>query len=415
MVWLKLPGISTSYAARIIVLASFSLAVVGAYGLDGLREDWGKKKISSVFPFGMIVGVFLIAMWSTVMIIQPFPVDKLLIAKRNLFLPTGLTFGLILLFFVGFIRKWKFIQHIAVGLFVVITIVDMLRYSTKWMPFDPREYVYPEVDVLSFLKKVVGRERIFGNLGGEVTNGFGLSGIEGYDAVYQKRYGEFIRSTSEGKIIIPERSVVQFPKIGNYTENALQILGVRYIVHRLSDGRFTWAYPYWQFPYYKSIYRDNYYEVFVNEKALPRAFLASAYSVADKDKNIIDTLYQKEFDPRETLVLEREPLLKPQSGEGSVKIMKYTANEVVLQSKSTVPKLLFLSDVYDNGWQATIDGQKTRIDRADYDFRVVALPAGEHTVRMVYWPKSFVIGLWLAGTGVVLLLILTRRHLVRRK
>ena len=50
VVWLKLPAISTSYAARIIVLASFSLAVVGAYGLDGLREDWGKKNFLQRFP-----------------------------------------------------------------------------------------------------------------------------------------------------------------------------------------------------------------------------------------------------------------------------------------------------------------------------------------------------------------------------
>jgi len=409
VVWLKLPAISTSYEARIIVLASFSLAVVGAYGLDGLWEDWGKKKISSVFPFGMIVGVFLIAMWSTVMIIQPFPVDKLLIAKRNLFLPTGLTFGLILLFFVGFIRKWKFIQHIAVGLFVVITIVDMLRYSTKWMPFDPREYVYPEVDILSFLNNNVGYERIFGNLGGEVTNAFAISGIEGYDAVYQKRYGEFIRSTSDGQIITPERSVVQFPKIGNYTENAIRLLGVRYVVHRLSDGRFSWGYPYWEYPYYQSIYRNDQYEVFENKNALPRTFLASSYITRSTDQDSIDTLYSKDFDLRETLVLETDPEVKPQLGDGRVTITKYTPNEVVIRATSLVPKLLFLSDVYDTGWKATVDGKGARIYRADYDFRAVSVPAGEHTIRFVYWPRSFVYGLWISAIAIGLLVVLMFR------
>src|SRR3989344_1416820 len=266
IVWLKLPAISTSYAARIIILTSFSLSVIAAYGLDGLREDWGKKKMSSVFSTAMIVGAFLIIVWGIVVIIRPFPVDKLLIARRNLLLPTGLTFGYLLLVFAGFIRRWKFIKHVAVGFFVIFTIGDMLRYSTKWMPFDPREYVYPEVDTLSFLKNKVGHERIFGNLGGEVTNAFAISGIEGYDAVYQKRYGELIRSTSDGKIIIPERSVVQLPKIGKYTEDVLQLFGVRYIVHRLSDGRFSWAYPYWEYPHYQSVYRNEHYEVFENKK-----------------------------------------------------------------------------------------------------------------------------------------------------
>lgn len=403
VVWLKIPGISTSYAARIIVLTSFSLAVIAAYGLDRLREDWEKKKMSVTIPYFVGIGVLLIFLWGIVLVVWPFPVDKLLIARRNIMFPTGLALAFCFFAFFGFIKRRKLIPYLVVAFFIGITAVDMLRYGIKWMPFDPREYVYPQVDILSFLKREVGRERIFGNLGGEVTNGFSLSGIEGYDAVYQKRYGEFIRSSSEGKIVPPERSVVQFPKIGRYSEFALQLLGVRYVAHRISDGRYVWAYPYWQFPYYTSIYRDNYYEVFKNEKALPRAFLASSYIIADSDKNIIDALYQKEFNPRETLILEQEPVLRPQPGEGSVEITKYTANEVVFQSKSDAPKLLFLSDAYDKGWRATVDGQEARIDRADYDFRAVAVPPGEHTIRFVYWPKSFVYGLWIAAIGAGLL------------
>lgn len=408
VVWLKIPAISTSYAARIVVLASFSLAVVGAYGLDGLREDWEKKKLSSVLRFAIMTGLFLIVLWAIVLIIRPFPIDKLLIAKRNLFLPTGLTVGFVLLMFVGFISKWKYSKHAAVLLLVVFTTADMLRYSTKWMPFDPREYVYPEVDILSFLKKNVGFERIFGNLGGEVTNGFAFFGIEGYDAVYQKRYGELIRATSEGKIITPERSVVQFAKIATYSEQVLQLLGVRYLVHRLSDGRSSWAYPYWQYPYYQSVYRNGQYEVFENQKVLPRAFLASSYVVRGTDQGIVDTLFSGGFDLREVLVLETDPEILPIAGEGSADIIKYTPNEVVLRTKSPGAKLLFLSDVYDPGWTAAVDGKNVSIYRADYDFRAVAVPQGEHTIRMVYWPKSFIVGLWLAAAGLVTLIVISR-------
>ena len=49
--WLKVPAISTSYAARIIVLVSFSFSVIASYGLDGIREDWEKKKVSSIYTF----------------------------------------------------------------------------------------------------------------------------------------------------------------------------------------------------------------------------------------------------------------------------------------------------------------------------------------------------------------------------
>lgn len=400
---LKIPAISTSYAARIIILTSFSLTVMSAYGLDTLREDWMKKRSPITIRYIIGVGLFLVFLWGIIFIVRPFPIDELIIAKRNLVFPTGLAIGFCIVVMAGFFKRWKFIQHFSMGILIVITALDMLRYAVKWMPFDPREYVYPEVDILSFLKKNVGFERIFGNLGGEVTNAFAFFGIEGYDAVYQKRYGEFIRATSEGKIITPERSVVQFAKIATYSEQVLQLLGVRYLVHRLSDGRSSWAYPYWQYPYYQSVYRNGQYEVFESQKALPRAYLASSYIVRTNDQSILDTLYSENFEPKETIVLEEEPELSSQWGNAHTEITKYTPNEVLIKTNATGPKLLFLSDSFDTGWKAAIDGEATKIYRADYDFRAVAVPQGEHTIRMVYWPDSFVYGLWAWAVAVVLL------------
>ncbi len=412
--WLKLPAISTSYGARIIILTGFSFAVLSAYGLDGVREDWEKRKRSSALLLTMIIGLFLICVWAVVMIIRPFPVDKLLIARRNLLLPSGLSLGCIALVFMGFIRKRRVVHALVVGLLVALTIADMLRYAGKWMPFDPREYVYPDMRILTYLQAQIGHDRMFGNFGGEVTNGFGIFGIEGYDAVYQKRYGEFIRSTSRGKIITPERSIVQFPKIGDYTEKTLAILGVRYIAHRLSDARNSWAYPYWNYSQYASIYRDEHYEVFENAHALPRALLASSYVVRTVDQDIMDMIYSDDFDPKTTVILEKEPDLNPEPGEGSADIVRYTPNEVIIKTSSGVQKMLYLSDVFDTGWKVSIDGISTTLYRANYDFRAVEVPPGAHTIRMVYWPESFVAGMWTAVGGVILLLFLSFSVHIRR-
>jgi len=149
--------------------------------------------------------------------------------------------------------------------------------------------------------------------------------------------------------------------------------------------------------------------VFENKNALPRTFLASSYITRSTDQDSIDTLYSKDFDLRETLVLETDPEVKPQLGDGRVTITKYTPNEVVIRATSLVPKLLFLSDVYDTGWKATVDGKGARIYRADYDFRAVAVPAGEHTIRFVYWPRSFVYGLWISAIAIGLLVVLMFR------
>jgi hypothetical protein len=113
-------------------------------------------------------------------------------------------------------------------------------------------------------------------------------------------------------------------------------------------------------------------------------------------------MYSEGFNLRQTLVLETDPEIAPQAGEGTADIMKYTPNEVVIKTFSTVPKILFLSDVYDPGWRGAVDGKETD-PRADYDFRAVAVPQ-VRTLRMVYWP-SFVYGLWMARIGVGLTVI----------
>ena len=239
---------------------------------------------------------------------------------------------------------------------------------------------------------------------------FHIPFIEGYDAVYQRRYGEFISSVSTGKIGIPERSVVRFPKIGSFSEQTLQLLGVKYYIQKKSDGRSVWAYPFWQYSQYSLVYSDEHFDVYRNDNVLPRAFLASSYTIAKDDKEILNVLHDPVFNAQHAVILEEKPVMEPLTGEGSVIIDRYTPNEIILKTSALVPKLLFLSDVYDKGWKATIDGAATRIYRADYDFRSVPVPAGEHVIRMYYWPESFIRGVWLAGFGVCCLAGLLLRY-----
>ncbi len=401
---LKLPALSTSYSARIIFLVSFSLSVLSGFGFDALSDIWKKKQKKTVIFYVLAFGVFLLFFWSLIYVFHPFPADKLLIAKRNLVLPTGLSIATITLLLFGFIKKWKLHTIIPVIL-IGITAFDMLRYATKWMPYDPRQYMFPQMNVVSFLRQKIGNNRVFGNFGNELTGYFSLQAIEGYDAVYQARYGEFLLSASDGNVHVPERSVAKISKYGANSEKVLEFLGVRYLLHRLSDGRYGWAYPYWNYPDYKSIYKDGQYELFENQRVLPRAFLASSYFVVKEDQQILDYFYDKSFDFTRDIILEEEPSLKPQSGEGNVEISSYTPNQITFSTSSTVPKLLFISDVFDKGWKASIDNIPAAIYRADYDFRAVAVSPGNHIVRMWYWPDSFVHGLWLAGLGLGVLIL----------
>jgi len=401
---LKIPVLSTSAASRIICITSFSFCVLGALGFEQVLIDWKKEEWKKKIVFFIGIFVFLCLLWGVVFLIKPFPVEQLVIARRNIILPTIFAcIGLVSL--AGGFFKRSYSMQIASALLILVCCFDSYRYASKWMPFDPKEFVYPHSKVIAFLQKELGGERIFGNIGNEVGSYFHIPLIEGYDAMYQGRYGEFINAVSNSIVSEPARSVVQFDKSARFALPAFQLLGVKYIVHRLSDGRNVWTFPYWQYSEgeFVSIYRDEHYEVFVYREAFPRLFLASSYIVKKDRQEIIDALFQKNFDRRNTLILEDKPVIEPAIGEGVIKDIHSTENSVTMNVTSSAPVLLFRSEAYDPGWNAVIDGKRVPLYRADYDFQAVAVPEGEHKVVFYYWPKSLTRGVYVVFLGIGLL------------
>ncbi len=400
---LRIPVLSTSAASRIIVVASFSLAVLSAYGFDGLGSFWKTKDYDRVKKLSIVVIIFLVFLWGALELGKPLSAEKLIVARRNSIFPTLMVLAAVSSLWIGF--RGGLTKKVGTALLIGITAIDMLRFAAKWMPFDPREYMYPDMPVVAFLQQSVGISRVFGNFGNELATTFRIPSVEGYDALYPRRYGEFVSALADGKIRDIARSVVVIDKAGKYTEDALRLLGVRYLVHRTSDGRNIWAYPFWKYPDYQSVYKDAYFEIFENTKAYPRAFLASSYVLGQNSQDILSKLFDSTIDRRQTVVLEDRPSIEPQAGDGDVAIELYKPTYVRLRTSSLVPKLLFLSDAYDEGWKTTIDGRPAGLLRADYVFRSVALPAGNHTVEFRYQPQTFTLGLVVAGVTVVLLLV----------
>lgn len=395
---LKIPVLSTSSASRVIILLSFSLAVLSAMGLDELVTRWDKREYISVRRWLVGFGVVLVVILAAVAVLKPLPADKLAVAVRNTILPTLFALAGLVIAGLGMYLPKK-IRNGLPFMFILITGIDMYRFSSKWMPFDPAEFVYPRIPVIEKLQSLVAatQGRVFGNVGNELGSAFGIPLIEGYDAVYQYRYGKFMSVASKGKIREVDRSVVVFDKQGVYSEEILQFLGVRYYAHKKSDGRFPWAYPFWEYPQYQRIWEDEHFEILENTASAPRVFLASSYIVKTDEQEILDTLFAKGMNKRETLVLEKKPGLEPQEGTGVATIASYRPSEIVMKAEAQTSKLLFISDVFDEGWRASVDGRETEVYRADFDFRAVAVPPGIHTVRMWYAPLSVLWGYTVSG------------------
>ncbi len=415
---LHIPVLSTSAASRVIVIYSFMFATTSAFGFDQLFVDIKEKKIKKIYFWITLFLIFFLILWAIVFFKLFIPEERLMIARQNLILPSliFLSSSLIILLFTFSQNTNKKVKYSLLA-FVLILIVafDMFRFAKKWQPFDPKDLVFPGTPTTQEFSKLKGHERVLGNLGAEALVYYGMPSIEGYDPLYINRYGELVGSLNDGKIRESSRSVVIFPKDAKYTEKAINLLGIKYIIHKLSDDNTPWTFPYWKYPndYFDLIYKDERYKIFENKKAYPRAFLVGEYKAINNPQKILDAMFSKDFDLEKSVVVEEDPGIEKYGGNiGTVSVLKYTPNEIEFKVNASRSAILFLSDNYYPGWKAEVDGKKTEILRADFTFRAIAVSRGKHTVKFVYDPQSFKLGVYSALLGFILIVfsIVKRRR-----
>ncbi len=410
LIGLRIPVLATSSASRIVSLYAFIFALLAAFGFDQLFFDIADKKYRKILIWiASFAGIF-VALWIIIISKQFIPQDKIFIARSNLILPSLIFIGTTLVFVLSFAKKK--LVNVAALLLILIVSFDMLRFAKKWQPFDPKNLVFFNTPTNIAFSKIAGYERVIGNFGAEDAVYYHLPSLEGYDALYVKRYGEFISSVQDSRIRDLGRSVVVFAKSGTYTSKTINILNVKYIVHKRADDNMGWTFPFWTYPtgQFKLIYSDDKYEFYENTKVLPRAFLVGKYKVVKDPQEIIDTIYDDKFNSEQEVVLESNPNAPLSFNNfdnlSEAKILNYKFNTVSISTLSKSTSILFLSDPFYPGWKALVDGVNTPIYRANYAFKAIILPKGKHNVEFIYDPLSFRLGIYGAVIGLLTIIVL---------
>ena len=140
--------------------------------------------------------------------------------------------------------------------------------------------------------------------------------------------------------------------------------------------------------------------------SLPRFWLTSQYVVAKNDQDILDKIFDKNFDLK-TIILEKAPDINiPDSEAGTVDLETYTPDAISVKLNTKNNSLFFISDTYFNGWNAYVNGEKAKILRADYTFRAVAIPANSKRLEFKYEPISFKLGFLGTTVGIFVFSVL---------
>jgi hypothetical protein len=91
----------------------------------------------------------------------------------------------------------------------------------------------------------------------------------------------------------------------------------------------------------------------------------------------------------------------------SVRMVRYEPDRVELEAVLERSGIVVLSDVYYPGWTLAIDGREAPVYRANCMMRGAAVTPGRHTLRYIYRPASFRIGLAVSAFGLASFGLLT--------
>jgi hypothetical protein len=155
--------------------------------------------------------------------------------------------------------------------------------------------------------------------------------------------------------------------------------------------------------------------VLANPAALGAAWFVRGVRYESDARSVMNALTG--FDPKDTaIVLEKDRnvvLTGPQPDSGArIQLIRHDNDEIVYRSESGTPQFAVFSEVfYDRGWKVYLangdGGVELPIVRTNYVLRGVSLPAGKHTIRMVFHPASYYAGLKVQGiAGVIMVLLL---------
>jgi hypothetical protein len=257
---------------------------------------------------------------------------------------------------------------------------------------------YPRVGALEKLAGLTPPGRILGLrcLPPLLGESYGLRDVRGYDAVDPLRLVELLNAVKDTQFPtapyaeLQEYVPVMIPGPGGKEGRlppVLSMLNVRYVVGmRL------------QLKQMQPLLEPDSYAVWKNPDVLPRAFVPTTVRRAPAPKELLRLLGSPKFDPGAVAYTDEPPQLSG-TAQGKAEVLDEIPTRLTLRADMKTPGLVVLSDLWYEGWEATVDGRAVPVLRVNHALRGVAVPAGTVFIEFNYRPKGFYLGLRLLAVA----------------
>jgi uncharacterized membrane protein YfhO len=412
-----LPIFSISLNQRLKMPFAFLGAVLAGLGLDSLKKHVTSTSIESrsgVYAAGLVLS-------SIPSILALVVFAKIIIVPMALIPALNRPTVHHVLFEVFSSHNAKTFIPVVTVLFVVAAYLLLYRYRSKPMLFEwalimiilaellglawgynptiEEAEVFPPNNVINILQQEPQPFRIISH--GMFTPNYGvvyrIANVVGYDLPVFPAVSDLYRSQG-GK-------GADHHQIWSEAWPLVDWMNIKYIItsEELTSDKFTLLYERPQVRLYK------------NNKALPRAYMVYQFDVVEDDQLTLKRLTEGTFDFEHRAILsstlsqrETEQIrassanneLKP-----SVDFVTYGNDQVILHVNTRTSGILVTSDLKAPGWRATIDGIEAKMYRANYAFRAVFVPEGDHLVTFFYQPMSFQVGRILSIMGLAMSIV----------
>lgn len=408
-----LPGVRLFRAPSLIIfLYGLSLATLAALGLqrwlDSLeqREDhaamrrtlWGAAGLLGVLALLASSGV-LLDVWTAVVYSDIAP-NKLAALDANT--PSiKLGFGVAFVFALLVAAVWEgFVRGLLSRTFVLsalllLAFVDLYRVDRPFVEATVRmnertdPVLFAADESIEYLRRRAVGGEVFRALDAgayQQPNTLAIHGIEQLGGHHGNEIGRY-------------RELLGGEGLANLGRASLRLLDLTNTAYVLTPQPI-------QEPGLVEVFRGSRSVVYRNDRALPRAYLIGETEVV-ADAAAVDRLLAPEFDARRFAVLDA-PLpatVRIETGpRGSVEWSEHETNRQVLRVRVDRPALLMLIENYYPAWKAEVDGRAAPVLRANYVFRAVPIPPGEHRVTLRYESPLLRASALTSGSMILLLL-----------
>jgi len=172
-----------------------------------------------------------------------------------------------------------------------------------------------------------------------------------------------------------------------------------------------------------SIYNAIPLVLYRNTLAADRTQFVTDWRWVNADDEALNIMRHPEYDPRKHVVLqqpestlferylERPRITRSAECSGSGQITTRSANTLsaVFAVSNPCDGYLVFAEPFYPGWRVSVDDKATSIERANYAFSAVFVPAGTHEVRRVYRPTSLMGGAFISAVFLCGLLVATHK------